>query len=291
MEQFDPENVMRRSRRENAAYVIDQVRQLGLTAHLKSRLMQMHDALNRDYVSYGDPEFAAALEAERDMQILGFVFDTMQEHRACAEFRNRVYCTLKDRVLPQDNLEESPGRDAQFELYVAAIAEKAGLRPVVCEEPDVTCVVQGVKFGVAAKRLKSLSQFGKRVRQGINQVSRTKLPGIIAVDISLARDQNNAPIISPFESQMYRLIAPFAANQLFDKHHVDVFRWVRGTGVIAVVLFDFTVRVRPNDEWGLDGMVTWLCTTFDDEANRKYESFWDGFSRGIPNVRPLGSQV
>src|SRR5262245_51039241 len=154
MGNVDPENLMRRSRAENATYVVDQVRSLGLVPHPTSRLMQMHRALNRGHVHCDDPDFPAALEAERDLQHLGFAFDQMHAHRDKPKFRALVKRLLKDSVLPQDNRENSPGRDAQFELYLAAICQKAGLLPVDCAEPDVTCTVEGAKFGIAAKRLK-----------------------------------------------------------------------------------------------------------------------------------------
>ncbi len=117
MVDVESKNVIRRSRADNATYVIDQVCALGLSAQPTSRLMQMRQVLNRGHVAFDDPEFLVALETERDMQHLGFVFDQMHIHEDTVEFRPLVKRLLKDSVLPQDNRVNSPGRDAQFELY------------------------------------------------------------------------------------------------------------------------------------------------------------------------------
>lgn len=282
---LDPENVMRRSRAENASYVIDQLRSLDLFPQPTSRLMRMHRALNRGYVPFDHPDFPIALEAERDMQQLGFVFDVMRAHADNPEFQRLVKRVLKDSVLPQDDRETSPGRDAQFELYLAAICQNAGLLPVDCAEPDVTCVIQRTTLGMAAKRLKSLSHLEKHVRKGAVQVAKTKLPGVIALDVSFARNPQNVPILSQVQNELYALIAQLHDHKFFDEHHVDIYRWVADKGVFAVLLFDFRFRRRPNQQWGLDGTITWLSTAHDDErANRHYRIFYDGFLRGVPNV-------
>ena len=253
---------MRRSRAENASYVIDQVRSLGLIPQPTSRLMQMRRVLNRGHVPFDDPEFPAALEAERDLQHLGFIFDQMNAHLDRREFQALVKRLLKDSVLPQKDRQNSPGRDTQFELYLAAICQNAGLLPVDYAEPDVTCTVEGTKFGIAAKRLKSLVQLRKHVRKAAQQIANTELPGVVALDLSLARNRQNLPIVSQIQSHLYVPVAHLAEQQFFDEHHQDIYRWVANAGVRAVLVFDFKVRLRPNQKWGLDGMMTWLNGTY-----------------------------
>lgn len=129
---------------------------------------------------------------------------------------------MNDSVLPQQDRENSPGRDAQFELYLAAICQNAGLLPVDYEEPDVTCTVEGTKFGIAAKRLKRLSQIKNRIRKAADQIKNANLPGIIALDLSFARNQGNRPIISQVESQLYLMIAHAKNNQFFGEHEQEI---------------------------------------------------------------------
>jgi hypothetical protein len=284
----DPENVMRRTRGENATYVIEQVRALGLDPHPTSRLMQMQRVLNRGHVPFDDPDFMTALEAERDMQHLGFVFSQVNAHRDSPKFLQLVRDLLSDSVLPQDNRERSPGRDAQFELYLAAICQNAGLLPVEYVEPDVSCVVEGRPFGIAAKRIKSEAQVRHHIKKAAEQIDKAGNPGVIALDLSLAWNQTNAPIISRVQSQMHVMIAQAQGQQFFDRYAPGIRSWVAGKAVLAVLVFNFRLRLRPTDQWGLDGMTTWLSTTEAYEgAERDYRTFYRAFLKGIPNLTDL----
>ena len=288
MVQNDPDNVMRRTRADNASYVIDQMHALELFPDPTSRIMQMHQTLSQGYIPFNDPKFPIALEAERDMQLLGFIFDQMHVQGDNPEFRTLVKRLLKDSVLPQKDRENSPGRDTQFELYLAAICQSAALLPVNCAEPDVTCTIRGTKFGIAAKRLKSFTSLEKHIRKAAKQIAKTGIPGVIALDISLARNQQNLPIISKLQSQLYVPIAQLADRQFFDEHHQNIYRWVDSKRVIAVVVFDFRIRLRKDQTWGLEGMTCWLSTANNDsQANRHYKTFYSGFLKGIPNLTEL----
>jgi hypothetical protein len=289
MAAVDPENVLGRTRAENACFVIEQMRALvGFDPHLASRLMQMYRALSRGYVPFGDPNFPAALEAERDMQQLGFIFSRVNPCRDHPVFRALLDRLLSDSVLPQDDRKESEGRDAQFELYIAALCQNAGLSPVAYEEPDVTCMVDGIKFGVAAKRIKSLSQLEKHVRKGAKQIQRSGLPGVVALELSLALNPNNLPVVSQTQSAWFETIEQLAAHQFFAERQNRIHDWVDGKGVRAVVVFDFKIRVRPGPEWGLDGMINWLSTArADGQAVREFDTFYGGFLRGVPNLKDL----
>jgi len=196
-----------RTRAENAANVIDQVRALGLKLNDSSRLIRMKRVLDRGYIAPEDPDFPIALESMRDQQHVGFAFDQMRAHGDHPRFREVVRRLLKDSALPQMDREESPGRDAQLEVYLAALCQSAGMVPVDLEEPDITCHAEGVKFGIAAKRLKSLDQVRKHVKKAADQVSKSGLPGIVVLDLSLAWNRENLPITSGIMSQLYEMTA------------------------------------------------------------------------------------
>jgi hypothetical protein len=283
----NPENVMGRTRGENAAYVIEQVRALGLNPHPSSRLMRMHRALSRGHVAFDDPDFATALEAERDLQHLGFAFDQVNADRTSPKFRQLARDLLCDSVLPQDSRERSPGRDAQFELYLAAICQRAGLLPVEYAEPDVTCVAQGKRFGIAAKRIKSESNVRGHVKKAADQIARAAMRGVIALDLTLAFNPANAPIISRLQSQMHIVPGQAKSHGFFQRYEQDIRHWVAGKGVLAVVVFDSWVRLGTNDEWGLEGMMTWMETVDGDQARRDYAAFYEGFAKGMPNLTDL----
>lgn len=66
----------RRTRAENAAFVVESIKALGLQVPGGSRLMQMYSTLaSQKVILPADQEFETAVEAERDMQVLAFVLD------------------------------------------------------------------------------------------------------------------------------------------------------------------------------------------------------------------------
>src|SRR4051794_39204910 len=108
----NPGSVIQRTRIENATYIVNQVQELGLKVNPTSRLMLMLRALSNGEVPFDHPDFPTVLEAERDLQHLGFVFDQVKAHRDNPRFLQLVRNLLGDSVLPQDSVKNSPGRDA-----------------------------------------------------------------------------------------------------------------------------------------------------------------------------------
>jgi hypothetical protein len=277
----------RQTRAGNATWVIEQVRDLGLNPHPSSRLMRMCRTLNRGFIPYEDKDFPIALESMRDMQHLGFVFNQLRTQRTNSEFRAIVKRVLKDSALPQQDLEESPGRDKQFELYLAAICHNAGMLPVDCAEPDVTCVAGGIEFCIAAKRLKSFKSLKQHIRTAAEQIAKRKRPGVIALDFSLVWNRKNAPVLSLLQGQLLPVIMQTRARQFFDEHRQDIHRLVADRRVLAVLTFDFATRVLPDGKsWGHEGMMSWEKTTPDqDRADRELDTFYEEFMKGVPNVQ------
>lgn len=275
----------RQTRASNATWVIEQVRELGLNPHPSSRLMRMCRTLNRGFVAYEEKDFSIALESMRDMQHLGFVFEQLRTQRSDPEFLAIVKRVLKDSALPQQDLEKSPGRDKQFELYLAAICQHAGLLPVACAEPDVTCVADGIGFCIAAKRLKSFKSLKEHISKAADQIAKSKRPGVITLDLSLAWNRKNAPVTSQLHSQMLVDIMHQRAWKLFNDHRQDIYEWVADQGVLAVVAFDFATRVVPEQKWAHEELMTLFETTHKDEqAVRLFRAFNEGFLRGFPKL-------
>ncbi len=231
------------------------------------------------------------MEAERDMQLLAFFLQRRFARRDNPCFCEKVDLLLHDAVLPQDDRGESKGRNAQFELYTAAICENAGLVPVVFEEPDITCVVGGVKFGIAAKRIKHLQQLRKRVKDAADQIARSNLSGIVAIDASLALNSDNQPMVSPLQNQMFAMSVRAMGDWFFREHQRDIEKSVRGKCVRGVLVFHSVVRHLPGTGWILNGMTFWHSTAEADyQSQKESDSFYDSFCKGIPNLTDLASE-
>jgi hypothetical protein len=90
---------------------------------------------------------------------------------------------MKGGKLLADEKNHSPGRDFQFELFIGAIFKRGGY-DVWFDEPDV--IVRG-DFGdvvIAAKRPRSADNLPALFEDADDQIDRSGMLGLIAVDIS-----------------------------------------------------------------------------------------------------------
>lgn len=276
-----------RTRGEQAAYIVERVKALGFDVRPTSRLGTMLHTLQKEHIEPNDSAYAVAIESIRDMYQLHLIVDTMDGHRENRAFRLSVHRMLKDAAVPCAGDRETQGRDRQFPLYVAAVCINGGLK-VEHEEPDVTCVIDGTRCGIAAKRLKSMHSLDSQIRKGANQIRDASLLGIIAIDLTLARNTKNRAITSPIESELYLHIAHAKNRHLAEKYGDGIKRRVAGKGVLAVLVFEFTLRLMAERTWSHDGMMFWFETTDGDkQAARKLNTFQKAILAGVPNLEDL----
>jgi hypothetical protein len=235
-----------------------------------------------------DPRFEAALEAERDMQILAFALGHAEALHKSANVGSLVKRVLNDSVLPQDDRRKSSGRDAQLELFVAAVCESAGLVPVDYAEPDIICTLDGVRVGLAAKRVKNVSRLVKRVKEAAKQLARARLRGIVVLDTCLALNPTNERIITPMPDDEFRDLYRQAFNRFLDDYACQIYEALVGYGVLGLVFHDHQVRVSPHGEWGLASMTVSLCTApGDEQIVREFSIIAHRYTSGLPNLGRL----
>jgi hypothetical protein len=281
MSPIDPDALPRRTYADAAAYVIAQFEAMGLSP--PGRIVNLHRILQCSFIPFDHPDFRPALEALRDLHQLRFIFEELRDHRDTTAFRNVAKHMVNDSPLPQDD-EHSPGRDYQFHLYLAAICHKAGLVPLRYDEPDVVCTVEGVKFGIAAKRVKSQSMLaiGKHLKKAAKQLSAQSLPVIIAVDVTLSRNPTNAPIMSRVQGQLFPLISDGLSRQFWEQQKEKIGRWIAGVHVQAILLVEFNYSIKEDDRWGQDCMFFWIPASTSGEADPLFASFYKIFLDGRP---------
>jgi hypothetical protein len=281
MSPIDPDALPRRTYVDAAAYVIAQFEAMGLSA--PRRLVNLHRILQCSFIPFDDPDFRPALEALHDLHQLRFIFEELRDHRDTTAFKNVAKHMVNDSSLPQDD-ENSPGRDYQFHLYLAAICHKAGLVPLRYDEPDIVCTVEGAKFGIAAKRIKSQNvlSIGKHLKKAAKQLAGQSLPGIIAVDLTLSRNPTNAPMMSRVQGQLFPLISDARGRQFCEQHKEKIRRWIAGVYVQAILLVEFNYRIKENDRWGRDCMFFWIPASTSRDPDPLFASFYERFSDGWP---------
>ena len=180
------------------------------------------------------------------------------------------------------------GRDAQFELFIAAVCNNAGLTDILCEEPDVTCTLGGTKYGIAAKRIKSLTTIEKRVKEGANQIERARLPGVIALDTCVVLNRENERIITQMPDGSFGSCYKKALTLFLDDYHDRIHEWVRGKGVRGLVIHDHQVRMDADGRWSLASMTMAFHTPgWDQTYDREFEVFIGTYLKGLPNINQL----
>ena len=209
-------------------------------------------------------------------------------HPTDAEFQHLVKKVLKDSLLPHEDRSKSKGRDAQFELFVAAICQNAGMLPVSREEPDVICNVGDIKFCIAAKRIKNVTSLEKRIRKAADQIKKAGFPGIIALDTCVALNRNNERITTPIPDEQFGPLYRKAIKCFIDAFYHNIPGWVRGKGVCGIVIHDQQVRFQPNGEWLLEGMTMFIDTVSDNDlCKQEFDVFRKKYETGPPNVTHL----
>ena len=189
------------TRQEQMDYIVEHLKEFGLRIHPLSRIGRAQRVLGRaDTVQPDDPDYEVALETIRDNYQLRLIVDTMDAHQESKAFKDAMHLLRKGCRLPQEDSGDNPGRNYQFQLYVAALCMNAGLA-TRHEEPDITCDIDGTTFGIAAKRMKTMDSLEDNVKGAAKQIFDTGYPGIIALDLSIAQNSTNRRVKSAIERQ------------------------------------------------------------------------------------------
>jgi hypothetical protein len=235
------------------------------------------------FIAADDPNFEIAIEAERDMQLLGFVFDQFTLKSPTEAYLNLLKTIVSDSPLPQNDRQHSPGRDAAFEMYVGAVCMSAQFSPVSFEEPDVTCVWQTSKYAIAAKRIKNESKIVRRVRDATDQIARCGLTGIIALDTCLAFNPNNLRMNQMpdtiFWSDYFKNLCA-----TWSQYQPKVQRIIRRENVLGIIVHDYLIRRHPNDQISLAGMTMRVPSVGrTDLEKRLFDTLSTLYTYALPN--------
>ena len=235
----------------------------------------------------GDPDFAVAIEAIRDMFILEAILDDLPAGTD-VQRRRKIKQMIKDSVLPEDDPRRSVGRDAQAELLVAAIANCGGMNPVLLEEPDVSCQLGAIRVSVAVKRIKSKHNIETNIRKAANQVKASGRIGFIVVDVSRAMNPKNRSF-ALWERERFDQLHKQAIQQFVNGIQANIPKWVGGKGVRGIIIMDHKLRDDPQDKWGLSSMSIAVSTVsrpgvvprVPTVKDNQYKEFCDRLSAGL----------
>ncbi len=278
---------MMRGLGEAAAYVREKFNDFELHPNPSSRLGMMFSLFEKsDFIPEVSPEFELACEALCDITLLEFAFDQLTETHLLDSALEKLRLLLKDSPLPQDDGENTKGRDTQAEIYVASICQAAGLSPKFME-PDVVAVLNDKEYGIAVKRLKSLASLEEQFRRACKQIQKVGKSGFIVLDMMMVFNPENRRIWATVSDGQVAS-AHSLAREKFVGDYFDKFRkWQDGREVRGVLMLDHLVR-RFIDQ---DGVLRWQLNGFtyfvnmsphNDRRRREGDAFWRAYERGIP---------
>jgi len=283
---------MQRSLSKAANYVLGQFSRFGVAIPEQSRIKSMYksvcndDGSSRGWIPESEPDFAIAREALRDFRQLEFFLNQIDNDAQDAQrveylqLLNRI-AGDSDSVLPQDDDQNSPSRDAQAEAFVFAVFQNASLTPSFAE-PDITCSVGVTTFGVAIKRIKNLSKLKTRVARAAGQIHKSGLPGIICVEVTLAVNRSNDSIYTNESEQNLKSWWTEQMRLTTNEFLEDVKNEeVRG------ILLHAHCPVRFSDgQYSLRSMNYGIGTSKNEDGKEEWRQFKATFIKGLPN--PMG---
>ncbi len=276
---------MSRPLSESAKYVIDSFKSFGIDVPENSRFIQMYKSVcNENVTSRGliledDPNFDIAIEAQRDLRQLEFIFEQINNDVQKANYGPVLKQIIKDSVFPQNDKLYSPGRNAQAEAFVFAVCRNAGMNPLF-EEPDVTCKFNGKKYGIAVKRIKNLSKVKTRLVEGKTQIHQSNLPGIIFVEVTIAMNPQNYNI---FTNGDERIVKEWWIREM-RRTTYSVLKDVQNEKVRGIFLHSCCPVRFPDGLYLLRGMTYGISTANNEKQEEEWKQFKDKFVEGLPNL-------
>lgn len=274
--------------REAAEFVVAELAEAGFTQ--PHRFYSMGKALRgpERTIESEDPQFPAAREAIRDIRLMEFCLETLRGGIDAGPLRSKLKTAIGDPISPTAIPRSSPaGRNAQSELFVAAICQAAGLAPRFLE-PDIVVRIGDANHAIAVKRPCSEGALDRRIREGIRQIRRSGLPGVVAIDGTLLSNPANLELrgqipLDAMGDAAYSYVRALAKERL-DRWKADV----RGAELVAIVFQFHVLQNRSGTDWGLNTLTVPLNPNEKNSARtRAFRRFESEFSKGVPVSKAL----
>ena len=239
------------------------------------------------------PKWLGFIQGLKDIQEYWFIIEILGEQLLETPFIEQFTLSLQDPSLPRDSKDSTPGRDAQFELFIAAIASRTGLsvERLGAGKADWVITAPGRSWSLETKRIKSLDRMEKHIRKAGKQIMASNIGGVIVVDISLAVNPSCAPL-SKFVSDADIQKAHSMRTDCFGKKFLPSIREWLGPKSVGFLLFhDFVIvpasGVTPagNSPWGLIGL--WQKVDLLNPGSTikaHYDDLWSLFGSALPNL-------
>jgi len=243
-------------------------------------------------VDESHPNWRLFVQSLKDLQEYWFMIEILGEELVRSPFVERFTRSLLDATHPHDSKAGTPGRDAQFELFLAAIAARAGL--VVDQSGDggadwmLTSPIG--RWSLEAKRIKSLKKMRAHLSKAATQIMESRIGGVIAMDISLACNPDCKPLPGVFTLAQIAKADEARMNSFIEQYGESIMEWVGSANVGFVLLHDFVIRTpppvgAPHEPAGL--VELWRKVDLvgvEGQSRCHYDDLWHLIEVAVPNL-------
>lgn len=210
-------------------------------------------------VPKSDPRWLTLIEATKDLHEYHYIVEVLGSRLSQTPFLDVLRRSMKDHLLSSQPSPDTDGRDAQFELFMAAVATRVGF---VVERfgpgmADWDMRIPTNRLSMECKRLKSLDALQHNLKKAAEQIDSSPVGGIAVIDMSMAVNRGVLVVDGP-RTETEVLDAGAQRTQFFvNEFEGRIRHWVEGSNIGVVVLHDH-VLVSPGS--GGNGAGTlWGC--------------------------------
>lgn len=243
-------------------------------------------------VQNDDRNWHTFIQSLKDVQEYWFIIEILGEKLLQLPFLDVFACSLDDSIHPMDSGESTPGRDRQFELYLAAIAARAGLTVARSGSAGADWILTAPsgRWSLEAKRIKNFNSLEKHIRKAAKQIATSKIGGLLAVDISLAANPECSPLSGFVPDSDIIKAHKDRTNALGKKWQEPIAKWIGSASVGFVLLHESVIIPAQSsgaghEPWGLAGLWSKVDMIASDSSNRQhYDDLWNLFHVALPNL-------
>jgi hypothetical protein len=246
----------------------------------------------KSIVQKDDQNWRIYIQSLKDMQEYWFIIEILGERLLQPPFLDGFTRSLLDSTHPTDSREFTPGRDTQFELYLAAIAARAGLKVdrSGSEGADWVITAPSKRWSLEAKRIKNFNKLEKHIKKAAKQITTLQIGGLIAIDISLAANPNCSPLNTYVPDSEIIKANDERTRAFINEKMKPITDWIGSASVGFVLLHDFVITpdwdsgVR-KEPWGVIGLWNKVDLIAYNSSNRQYyDDLWHLFHAALPNL-------
>lgn len=239
-----------------------------------------------------DRNWHTFVQSLKDVQEYWFIIQIIGARLLQSPFLDAFACSLDDSTHPMDSGESTPGRNRQFELYLAAIADRAGLTVDRSGSAGADWILTAPsgRLSLEAKRIKNFKKLEKHIRKAAKQIATSQIGGMIAVDISLAANPECSPLSGFVPDSDIIKAHKDRTNALGKKWQEPIAKWIGSASVGFVLLHESVIIPAQSsgaghEPWGLTGLWSKVDVIASDSSNRQhYDDLWHLFHVALPNL-------